>query len=94
MCLRTDSQVYPYISSMTVARSARRQGLAQALLHVVERQGVLWQQPDLTLHVYEDNGPAVELYTKTGFRVLDQDPSWRKALGSRVRLLMHKPTKS
>lgn len=81
---------YAYISSMTVAKAARRQGLAQALLHVAERQSRAWGQLHLALHVYEDNTPAIALYEKTGFQTLAKDAILKRMLGGRVRHLMHK----
>ncbi len=32
----------------------------------------------------------VRLYARSGLREVSRDPAWRRALGGRVRLLMHK----
>ncbi|KAJ9513817.1 hypothetical protein QJQ45_020893 [Haematococcus lacustris] len=81
---------YAYISSMAVAPAVRRRGLAQALLLAAQQQALLWSQHHLLLHVYDDNLPAVKLYLKHGFKQIAADPSWRRWMGARVRLLMYR----
>ncbi|PNH03432.1 hypothetical protein TSOC_010503 [Tetrabaena socialis] len=81
---------YAYISSMCVRSSLRRKGVAQALIAAAEAQARLWREPNLALHVYKENAPAVQLYDSCGMRVLAEDPGWKALLGDQVRLLMHK----
>ncbi len=51
--------------------TTKRPSLAVRRLHAQ-----VWRQRDLALHVHDDNTPAVSLYHKYGFALLDQDPSW------------------
>lgn len=81
---------YAYVSSMVVQPSRRRQGAATLLLSAVEVQTRLWGVKDVVLHVYRDNDAAVALYAANGFQVVACDPEWKRFLGGRVRLLMHK----
>eukprot|EP00198_Chlamydomonas_reinhardtii_P007177 XP_001696513.1 predicted protein [Chlamydomonas reinhardtii] len=89
-CLPPGTREYAYVSSMCVAPTARRRGVAQALMSAAEEQARLWGQQQLALHVYRDNTPAVQLYGGWGMAVLNTDPDWKAWFGDRVRLLMHK----
>ncbi|KAG2435611.1 hypothetical protein HYH02_011902 [Chlamydomonas schloesseri] len=89
-CLPAGTREYAYVSSMCVAPTARRRGVAQALMSAAEEQARLWGQRQLALHVYRDNAPAVQLYGGCGMAVVNTDPDWKAWFGDRVRLLMHK----
>uniref|UniRef100_A0A7S3QN39 N-acetyltransferase domain-containing protein n=1 Tax=Dunaliella tertiolecta TaxID=3047 RepID=A0A7S3QN39_DUNTE len=88
--LEPGTREYTYISSMAVAEGSRRRGLASAVLSAAEQQSGIWGQPHVALHVYEDNEPAIRMYTKMGMQVLQKDPFLKKILGGRIRLLMYK----
>ncbi|KAG2438645.1 hypothetical protein HXX76_005192 [Chlamydomonas incerta] len=89
-CLPAGTREYAYVSSMCVLPTARRRGVAQALMSAAEEQARLWGQQQLALHVYRDNAPAVQLYGGCGMAVVNTDPDWKAWFGDRVRLLMHK----
>ncbi|GAX77661.1 hypothetical protein CEUSTIGMA_g5104.t1 [Chlamydomonas eustigma] len=77
-----------YIDKMVVACQERRSGLATGLLKAAEYQAELWSERNMALYVYADNLPAVNLYSKCGFKTFKQtDP-----LDFRPKLLMHKLT--
>jgi len=84
------NETYAYVASMAVAAQERRRGLALAMLQSAEAQALQWGQRNLVLHVYEDNVPAVQLYTRYGMQLLSKDPSWRKLLGGRIKVTMYK----
>lgn len=79
-----------YVASMAVAPSARRQGAAKALLDGAVEVTKEWREEKAVLHVYQDNEPAVRLYSDAGFETIFQDsPLWAK-VGVRPRFLMRK----
>jgi ribosomal protein S18 acetylase RimI-like enzyme len=83
----------PYIASMAVDASQRRQGAATALLEaaeVVASSSQWWGEPRAVLHVFQDNSGAVELYKSRGYEVVFGDASWWGKLGARPRYLMRK----
>ncbi|KAG1653853.1 hypothetical protein FOA52_009083 [Chlamydomonas sp. UWO 241] len=75
---------------MAVSNSERRLGLATQLLRASEQQAVEWREGHMALYVHQDNAAAVQLYSRYGLDQVWSDPSWRNALGSRARFLMHK----
>ena len=56
-----------YISNIAVAESARRQGIAAALLTELERRCREKELSFMTLEVRAGNAPAIALYEKRGF---------------------------
>lgn len=62
------SRCYAYVEEIVVAPSARRKGLARALLDTFES----WSQNKgatcVELHVWSGNVEAISFYTRTGFR--------------------------
>ena len=63
---------YAYLSCMAVDASARRRGLATALIaggEVIARE---WGFNLLTLHVFAENVDALRVYERAGYTVLDR----------------------
>ncbi|BDA46003.1 hypothetical protein COCOBI_08-0950 [Coccomyxa sp. Obi] len=81
---------YAYVACMAVDRSARRGGVASALLGAAERMAGKWQQNWVLLHVYCDNFPGLRLYHRNGYADLHTDPEWWGFMGRRRRVLMAK----
>mmetsp|Transcript_9892 Transcript_9892/g.17802 ORF Transcript_9892/g.17802 Transcript_9892/m.17802 type:complete len:132 (-) Transcript_9892:75-470(-) len=81
---------YAYIACMAVSPTERRSGTASALLAAAEQVAVRWDQKVAVLDVYEDNGPAFQLYEKNGYASRKFDPGWVKFIGRRQRLHMDK----
>jgi ribosomal protein S18 acetylase RimI-like enzyme len=80
-----------YLSNMSVAPSARRRGVARALLAAAEATAAAWGQEALWLHVDAPNEGARALYDATGFKPAPegQDP-WFLPREKR-RVLLTKP---
>ena len=80
-----------YLSNMSVAPSARRRGVARALLSAAEATAAAWEQETLWLHVDVPNEGARALYDATGFTPAaeGQDP-WFLPREKR-RVLLCKP---
>lgn len=56
-----------YISNVAVAEHVRRQGIADALLHAVDKRAVELSLAFISLEVRESNLPAISLYSKHGY---------------------------
>ena len=56
-----------YISNVAVAKSRRRQGIADALIDELTRRAEKLSLAFMTLEVRESNVPAITLYKKHGF---------------------------
>ena len=56
-----------YISNVAAAPSARRQGIADALIDKITKLGELHKLAFITLEVRASNEPAISLYQKHGF---------------------------
>ena len=56
-----------YISNVAVAKSRRRQGIADALIDELTRRAEKLSLAFMTLEVRESNVPAITLYRKHGF---------------------------
>ena len=56
-----------YISNVAVAKSRRRQGIADALIDELTRRAAKLSLAFMTLEVRESNVPAIALYKKHGF---------------------------
>ncbi|KAK9835618.1 hypothetical protein WJX74_004302 [Apatococcus lobatus] len=76
-----------YLSSLAVADTHRRQGIASALLKSCESLGKRWQQDTLWLHVDCSNPAAQSLYARALYDTIGQDPFW---FGPFRRLLLRK----
>ena len=56
-----------YINTLGVKREYRRRGIAKKLLHCASRRALKNGLQCLSLHVYEGNTSAIDLYEKYGF---------------------------
>jgi ribosomal protein S18 acetylase RimI-like enzyme len=63
-------QKYGYIANLCVHKSARRRGIASALLQVAMKVIQNWGLCEVYVHVNATNKPAQALYTKKGFQVI------------------------
>lgn len=63
-----------YVASIAVLPEHRRQGLGGALLDLANERACEFGFKDLSLHVFEQNGSAVELYQRHGYRIVDRYP--------------------
>jgi ribosomal protein S18 acetylase RimI-like enzyme len=68
-------QKYGYIANLCVHKSARRRGIASALLQVAMKVIQNWGLCEVYVHVNATNKPAQALYTKKGFQVLEEESS-------------------
>ena len=81
-----------YLSNVCVARSARRRGVAQALMLHAEQEAIKAGVRHLYVHVVHDNGPAVQLYRQTlGFGLeSEESAAFARTLERPRRLLLAK----
>ena len=79
------NHTFLYISNLAVASSFRRKGIAKQLLQRCEKTAITWEQPDLYLHVLENNQAARNLYDLAGFGFERVDPSLESILFNRDR---------
>ncbi|KAK6164042.1 hypothetical protein DH2020_000906 [Rehmannia glutinosa] len=66
-----DTHKYAYIANVCVAKFARRQGIASNMLYLATDVATIAGLKQLFVHVNADNKPALELYKKTGFKVVE-----------------------
>lgn len=77
LTVRTNCQTsYPYISNLAVIESHRRQGIARHLLLKCEQIAQEWGYQTLSLHVLDNNYPAQQLYTNSGYQLAEAELSW------------------
>jgi ribosomal protein S18 acetylase RimI-like enzyme len=82
---------YVYLSNLAVHEDARRQGVAQQLLHTSERVALDWGFQDIYLHVLENNQTARRLYLRAGYQLMRVElnlASW--LIGRPRQLFLHK----
>ena len=65
-----------YIGNVAVRPAYRRRGLADALLHALERLGRERGLSFLTLEVRAGNSPAIALYEKNGYARVGRRPGY------------------
>ena len=65
-----------FITNVAVAPSARRQGVAQALLRHLSDYGAAHGLYRITLEVRVSNAPAIALYEGFGFQILGRRPKY------------------
>ncbi|XVF88888.1 hypothetical protein PTKIN_Ptkin19aG0086900 [Pterospermum kingtungense] len=68
---RTHLNKYVYVSNLCVAKSARRLGVARNMLQFVIESAKLSGIELVYVHVHRNNGPALELYKKIGFKMVE-----------------------
>ncbi|KAE8682927.1 auxin-binding protein ABP20-like [Hibiscus syriacus] len=68
---RTNLNKYVYVSNLCVAKSARRQSIASNMLYFVIESARLKGVEPVYVHVHRDNEPAIELYEKIGFEMIE-----------------------
>ncbi|CAJ1940501.1 unnamed protein product [Sphenostylis stenocarpa] len=77
---RTPSSIFGYIANLCVAKSLRRKGIASNMLYFAVESAKSNGVPRLYVHVDRDNNPALVLYQKFGFEVVDRaNPSLIKS---------------
>jgi predicted N-acetyltransferase YhbS len=74
---------YGYVSNLAVSPSARRRGVAEALMAAAESLAASWGCRTHALHCNPDNAAAVGLYRKLGYRATVQEPAWMPMLQGR-----------
>ena len=63
-----------YVGSIAVLPEHRRQGLGSALLNFARERARGLGTSEMSLHVFEQNADAVELYKRHGYRVIGRHP--------------------
>ncbi|EOY30270.1 Acyl-CoA N-acyltransferases (NAT) superfamily protein, putative [Theobroma cacao] len=72
---RTHLNKYAYVSNLCVAKSARRKGIASNMLYFVIESARSSGVEMVYVHVHRHNGPALELYEKIGFEIVEMASS-------------------
>lgn len=70
-----DAHKYAYVANLCVAKFARRQGIATNILYLAIDMAISTDMRQLFVHVNAVNKPAQELYSKTGFKVVESASS-------------------
>ncbi|KAE8657993.1 Ankyrin repeat-containing-like protein [Hibiscus syriacus] len=68
---RTNLNKYVYVSNLCVAKSARRQSIASNMLYFVVESARSKGVEPVYVHVHRNNEPALELYQKIGFEMVE-----------------------
>ncbi|XP_030944919.1 uncharacterized protein LOC115969420 isoform X2 [Quercus lobata] len=68
---RTDQNKYGYIANLCVIKSARRRGIASNMLHFAVESAKSESVEQVYVHVHRSNIPALELYQKMGFEIVE-----------------------
>ena len=68
-------------ASLAVAKTARGQGVAMALMHEVEQRAVEAGYRVISLEVESKNAAALQLYLKLGYQVVGRDDDARRLEG-------------
>ncbi|XP_075672822.1 GCN5-related N-acetyltransferase 6, chloroplastic [Castanea sativa] len=72
---RTDPNKYGYIANLCVIKSARRRGIARNMLHFAVESAKSESVEQVYVHVHRSNIPALELYQKMGFEIVEEASS-------------------
>ncbi|KAI3865637.1 hypothetical protein MKW92_003069 [Papaver armeniacum] len=72
---KRESQRYVILSNLTVAQSARRIGVGSSMLKFAIESAKQNGIKQVFLHVRRDNKPALALYEKLGFKILEKATS-------------------
>ena len=82
----------PYLCNLCVDSEYRRQGLGLLLCHLAERIVVkYWLKTVMYLHVEVNNIAAQNLYSKMGYELGPQLPSWERRLHGKLLILSLSP---
>ncbi|XP_050261029.1 uncharacterized protein LOC126705852 isoform X1 [Quercus robur] len=68
---RTDQNKYGYIANLCVIKSARRRGIASNMLHFAVESAKSESVEQVYVHVHRSNIPALELYQRMGFEIVE-----------------------
>jgi ribosomal protein S18 acetylase RimI-like enzyme len=69
-----------YVSSLCVAATHRRRGIARALLRAAEAQASDWGCSAAALHCAVDDEPLRAMYRSAGYRFVYTEPAWTPPL--------------
>lgn len=69
-----------YVSSLCVAATHRRRGIARALLRAAEAQAQGWGCSAAALHCAVDDAPLRAMYRSAGYRFVYTEPAWTPPL--------------
>jgi len=61
-----------YINTLTISTAGRGSGMARLLLDAAREMALTSKFDTLSLHVWADNEPAMRLYEKAGFKVVEE----------------------
>ncbi|XXG81690.1 hypothetical protein AAC387_Pa09g2265 [Persea americana] len=68
---KTKRHSYGYISNLCVAKLARHRGIASKMLHLAIQVAKSSGLKKVFVHVHKDNKPALQLYEKMGFQMVE-----------------------
>ena len=71
----------PYVASLAVSETVRRQGVGDALVLAAEERVQGMNRTAIALEVEESNAAAMALYTARGYRAMRRDEKGRKLVG-------------
>jgi ribosomal protein S18 acetylase RimI-like enzyme len=63
-----------YICGVAVLQNHRGQGIGKALMQIAREQALRQGYDQLSLVVFEENTPAVQLYKSLGYKTIDRAP--------------------
>lgn len=69
---RKDQPVYGYVANLSVAKYARRRGIASNMLLLAVEAAKSYGVNDIFVHVHKDNTAAQKLYDKLGFKMVEK----------------------
>lgn len=69
---RNDRPVYGYIANLSVAKYARRRGIASNMLLLAVEAAKSYGANEVFVHVHKDNAGALKLYERLGFKMVEK----------------------
>lgn len=69
---RKDKPLYGYVANLSVAKYARRQGIASNMLLLAVEAAKSYGANEVFVHVHKDNMAAQKLYEKLGFEMVEK----------------------